>query len=206
MNGCLYNIFMNHARDPYDETTSVLAGVLTSACSLPPLIPPLTPAFQEVEIEKMLGCYFPGVSFSVIDRLMAEADTENPPRFMREEFESLVELLLDHSTRSGKETVWLAQAIAIACMGGNHLWQDMGLPNRQALSTLLAYNFGPLYRRNVKDMKWKKFFYKQICEREGLNLCKAPNCEVCLDYDNCFGPEEDEGLILEGRSAPNQHV
>jgi nitrogen fixation protein NifQ len=39
-------------------------------------------------------------------------------------------------------------------------------------------------------MKWKKFFYKQICEREGFKLCKSPSCGECVDYNKCFGPEE----------------
>jgi nitrogen fixation protein NifQ len=39
-------------------------------------------------------------------------------------------------------------------------------------------------------MKWKKFFYKQLCLREGLTLCKAPSCDVCSDYALCFGAEE----------------
>jgi nitrogen fixation protein NifQ len=51
-------------------------------------------------------------------------------------------------------------------------------------------NFEPLALRNDKDMKWKKFLYKQLCEAEGIYVCRAPSCEVCVDYDNCFGNEE----------------
>jgi len=39
-------------------------------------------------------------------------------------------------------------------------------------------------------MRWKKFFYRTLCERDGVLLCKAPNCEVCEDYALCFVPEE----------------
>jgi nitrogen fixation protein NifQ len=39
-------------------------------------------------------------------------------------------------------------------------------------------------------MKWKKFFYKQLCEREGVNACKAPSCAACDDYSKCFGSED----------------
>jgi NifQ. len=42
----------------------------------------------------------------------------------------------------------------------------------------------------ASDMKWKKFIYKQLCEAEGLYVCRAPSCEVCKDYDQCFGKEE----------------
>ncbi len=55
---------------------------------------------------------------------------------------------------------------------------------------MLAYNFPDLVARNSKDMKWKKFLYKQLCEAEGLYVCRAPSCEVCKDYQQCFGPED----------------
>ena len=51
-------------------------------------------------------------------------------------------------------------------------------------------NIAPLARRNGKDMKWKKFLYKQLCDTEGIYTCRAPSCEVCADYQNCFGPED----------------
>jgi nitrogen fixation protein NifQ len=38
-------------------------------------------------------------------------------------------------------------------------------------------------------MKWKKFLYRQLCLEEGIYVCRAPSCEVCKDYDLCFGPE-----------------
>jgi nitrogen fixation protein NifQ len=55
---------------------------------------------------------------------------------------------------------------------------------------MLQYNFPELAAKNDKDMKWKKFLYKQLCEAEGLYLCRAPSCEVCIDYPKCFGSEE----------------
>ena len=42
----------------------------------------------------------------------------------------------------------------------------------------------------MADMKWKKFFYKQLCQTEGIHTCRAPSCEVCADYQACFGPED----------------
>ena len=109
-----------------------------------------------------------------------------------DEFDDLVELLLDHRDNDDEETVWLACAVATACFGNNHLWQDMGLPNRAALSELLRVHFSTLHDKNEGKMKWKKFFYKQICERMQVKVCKAPSCSVCCDYQQCFGPEEDE--------------
>ncbi len=57
-------------------------------------------------------------------------------------------------------------------------------------------NFTALAAKNVTDMRWKKFFYKQLCDRAGVNLCKAPSCSECVDYDLCFGPEDKTFPII----------
>lgn len=106
------------------------------------------------------------------------------------EKEDLIKLLRDHRKDDSRETEWLIGLIVSACLGNDHLWQDLGLWNRRELSALLNHNFPTLAARNTKDMKWKKFLYKQLCEAEGLYLCRAPSCEVCADYNHCFGPEE----------------
>ena len=107
-----------------------------------------------------------------------------------DEFDDLVALLLDHGCDNSDEIREIAIFIATACMGDNHLWQDMGLPNRGVLSELIQTRFPTLAAKNFGDMKWKKFFYKQLCERADIFICKAPTCGVCVDYDKCFGPEE----------------
>ncbi len=104
-----------------------------------------------------------------------------------DEYEDLLALLLDHV--SSPEARGLAREIAIACLGDNHLWQDLGLSDRQHLSELLNEHFHSLFLKNVDNMKWKKFFYKRICERMEVNACRSPSCTTCRDYDNCFGPE-----------------
>jgi nitrogen fixation protein NifQ len=58
------------------------------------------------------------------------------------------------------------------------------------LSELMHGRFTSLAERNTQDMKWKKFLYKQLCERAEIRVCKAPSCGVCTDYAKCFGPEE----------------
>ena len=106
-----------------------------------------------------------------------------------DEHGELVELLLAHRADESRETLWLAFTIATACLGDNHLWQDMGLNGREELSMLLRRHFTALYDRNVHNMKWKKFFYKELCRQAQVALCKAPSCRVCGDYAACFGPE-----------------
>ncbi len=106
------------------------------------------------------------------------------------EFNDLVELLLAHRSGKDMDTERWANTIAYACLGENHLWQDLKLQNRQELSDILEKHFKPLFDKNTHDMKWKKFFYKQLCEMEGVYVCKSPSCGVCIDYHKCFGPED----------------
>ena len=106
-----------------------------------------------------------------------------------DEFFDLVELLGEHRASDDPAVQWLACAVATASMEGNHLWQDMGLPSRRELSAVLSINFPNLAARNTGDMKWKKFFYRELCKRAEVLVCKSPTCSACCDYAKCFGPE-----------------
>lgn len=118
------------------------------------------------------------------------ASGKNPDFSRMLEKQDLEQLLRQFSAAEQAETEWLIAIIVAACLGSDHLWQDLGLWSRPELSALLKHNFPELAERNYKDMKWKKFLYKQLCEAEGLYVCRAPSCEVCQDYTQCFGPEE----------------
>jgi nitrogen fixation protein NifQ len=116
---------------------------------------------------------------------------DNKPDRRLDEFEDLVQLLMDHANACDESIFTLARYIAkTCCTGENHLWQDMYLPNRAALSALMEENFPALVAKNIGDMKWKKFFYRQLCERADILICKSPSCGVCVDFDKCFGSEE----------------
>ncbi|MBF0460906.1 MAG: nitrogen fixation protein NifQ [Magnetococcales bacterium] len=114
-----------------------------------------------------------------------------PPDLHRAmEREAVQNLLLDNCSLSLPDAHWLARIMAEGCLGEDHLWQDLGLWSREDLSALIHHAFAPLANRNELDMKWKKFFYKQLCAADGVSLCRAPSCDVCRDYERCFGPEE----------------
>ena len=101
-------------------------------------------------------------------------------------------LLLDHADPAAgtpAECAAMAEHVALACLGDRHLWQDLQFTSRAELSALMRHWFPGLVARNHADMKWKKFFYKQLCERAELMICKAPTCAVCTDHTVCFGPE-----------------
>jgi nitrogen fixation protein NifQ len=101
-------------------------------------------------------------------------------------------LLLDHADPAAggaTEAAAVAEIVALACLGDNHLWQDLQFTSRAELSALMQHWFPTLVARNDADMKWKKFLYKQLCEREELFICKAPSCDICTDRPVCFGAE-----------------
>ncbi|WP_018609642.1 nitrogen fixation protein NifQ [Uliginosibacterium gangwonense] len=106
-----------------------------------------------------------------------------------DEFDELFELLWEYAEPQDAMGRWLACAISTAAQRNNHLWQDMGLPSRRELSAILNLRFPRLAAQNVNDMKWKKFFYRQLCQRSGISICKSPSCADCCDYAICFGPE-----------------
>lgn len=134
----------------------------------------------------MMARHFPGIDPS------SYAHGDDIDLLRAPERGELRELLLRHGsdTMPADELAWIADIIIAGCMGGNHLWQDMGLWSRKELSILITQNFASLAEKNSRDMKWKKFLYKQLCNAEGIYTCRAPSCEVCEDFDACFGSEE----------------
>ena len=134
----------------------------------------------------LLSVYFPTVL-----RELAEMDQEVGQDSERlPEREEVFSLLMEFRAKSDVSETWIAEIVVAACMGLDHLWQDLGLWSRSELSAMLANNFPNLAKLNHKNMKWKKFIYKQLCERDGTYVCRAPSCDVCADYQVCFGPEE----------------
>lgn len=171
------------ARDPHDVATRAFAGALTTSGRALPR--PL--GLSDEAFRALLARYFPTAANE--GDWHGEAASSGCPALRVEEYDDLVELLLDHRSDDGDETVWLASAVAAACLGNDHLWQDLGLASRDELSDLLRTHFGALYAKNTGNMKWKKFFYKQLCDRAEVKACAAPSCAVCHDYAKCFGPE-----------------
>ena len=110
-----------------------------------------------------------------------------------DEVEDVSALLMHHfepSAGSPEAARAVAHTVAVACLGDNHLWQDLLFENRQQLNALLRHWFPSLVAKNSGDMKWKKFFYRQLCEAAEVLICKSPSCEVCDDYVQCFETPE----------------
>ena len=129
----------------------------------------------------LLANYFPGA-----ETLFMPAPT---PVVNLPEYEELQKLLLDHRAGERDSELLVADIVTTACIGMDHLWQDLGFASRDELTKLMWVNFPALARANTGDMKWKKFLYRQFCAREGIYVCPAPSCGVCADHAKCFGPE-----------------
>jgi len=109
------------------------------------------------------------------------------------------DLLLAHRSTPGEDGRALAAIIARRAMEPNHLWEDLGLRCRSELSRLLARHFAPLAARNTKNMRWKRFFYRTLCESDGLVMCTTPVCTACCDFNLCFGDESGESQVANRR-------
>ena len=180
-----YQTLLAAARDPEDDLTLAFAGVLGQALDAGQR--PLIRGLPEASFQQILDAFFPGADLD-----NGDLTTDNAAL---DELGDLFDLLMESRREPSEPLTWLSHAIASAAMRDNHLWQDMGLPNRALLSRLMADHFPALAARNVGDMKWKKFFYRQLCERAEVPICKSPNCADCVDYQVCFGHGEGEPLL-----------
>ncbi len=106
-----------------------------------------------------------------------------------DEWRDLRDLLLSWRASEGLLPDAMACILAAGCLGGAHLWRDLGLDSRARLSRLITDLFPGLAARNIHDMKWKRFFYRQLCETGCDRVCRAPDCQQCSAFSECFGSE-----------------
>ncbi|WP_028886948.1 nitrogen fixation protein NifQ [Teredinibacter turnerae] len=153
---------------------------------------PYTLGLRDDDYQTLLGTYFSAIR-GMIDSpgnfREQHAIRQELLELRNQEFEELTELLVQNARGVHFSEAWLAQIIAAGCMGGDHLWRDLGLVNRESLKALFVENFPGLAEKNSADMRWKKFLYRQLCETGGHFVCRSPSCETCPTYDECFGEE-----------------
>jgi nitrogen fixation protein NifQ len=136
-----------------------------------------------VELRALLSRCFSDSEFCASDR--AEGATAPDD----EEIEMVRDLLLANRSSPGELGRWLAAMVARRAVEPNHLWEDLGLRDRSELTRLIDRHFQPLAIRNDKNMRWKRFFYRMMCENDGFVMCSTPICSNCSDYNHCFGEE-----------------
>lgn len=145
------------------------------------------------ELAALLEQNFPSVRIKGHDLPQGSKRDDN------DEVTMVRDLFLAQRSTEGDTGRWLAAMIARRVMEPNHLWADLGLRDRGELSRLLKRHFWPLAKRNVNNMRWKRFFYRRLCEDEGLILCTTPVCTECKDFNHCFGDESGESRMAERR-------
>lgn len=148
---------------------------------------PITEALglERDTIAHILETMFPG-AFDV-DSLVPAGAGRGEDAIEEEDFR---DLLNRHRSAGTEIEEWLVSIIVRRCQAGDHMWRSIGLFSRQELTRAMQRYFGPLASKNVRDMKWKKFIYRQMCEEEGLFVCKSPVCDVCPDLKECIVSDE----------------
>jgi nitrogen fixation protein NifQ len=186
-----WTTLMDHAVDVDAPEVQALAGVLATAFDAHGVgWLPIT-GLDAAATRHLLARWFPGAdAVLALDWTSLMQAHRVEPR--RDEIDDLVALLTDEPVPAAtrQETRWVAHALSQASLGDDHLWQDLHLPSRRELSALMNRWFPVRAARNDRDMKWKKFLYKQLCDRAELSICRAPSCGVCSDYARCYGPED----------------
>lgn len=141
------------------------------------------------DIAGLMAHWFPaacGLGLASADTGAAEEDDETT---------MVRDLLLAHRSNESETSRWLAAMIARRAMEPNHLWEDLGLRERPELTRLLSRHFAPIASKNTQNMKWKRFFYRALCESDGFVMCTTPVCTECRDFDLCFGDESGESRM-----------
>jgi len=103
-----------------------------------------------------------------------------------DELSELTNLLCLYRDKQIPYSKQMATVIATASMTNHHLWESLGLATRSDLGELIKHNFPELHALNTDNMRWKRFFYRQLCEQGGDYICKAPSCKECRSYTECF--------------------
>lgn len=101
-------------------------------------------------------------------------------------------MLLNHANPGAgtpAECTAMVEHGALGCLGDQPLWQDLQFTSHAELSALMRHGFPSSVAKNQADMKWQKFFYRQLCEREEILICKSSSCGVCSVRPLCFEPE-----------------
>lgn len=168
--------------DAFDR--HLFACILAKGAGLAPIPLGAAVGLPRAQLQRLLDRFFPDCGW-LLAGVPDDAGTDSI------EEPDLRDLLLGNAAGPDSEVAaWLAAVVARRALAANHLWQDLGVADRAELSEMLHRHFAPLARRNTRNMKWKKFFYRELCQLEGVNLCKSPVCDVCSDFAQCFGGEE----------------
>lgn len=128
-------------------------------------------------IAEILESMFPG-SYSIDEIVPQDANTgEDAPAEP-----VLREMFLASGTSGVPIESWLAHIFIRRCQVGDHMWRSIGLSSRNELTEAMLRYFKPLAAKNINNLKWKRFIYKQMRIENNLDLDKYPYCDNCSRY------------------------
>ncbi len=84
-----------------------------------------------------------------------------------------------------RQVRWLSGAMAAACFGHRHLWQDLGLGSRAVLFRLMREYFPALAKANAAGRPWKRFLFAELGRLLGTPLLLPPGCLNCERIKEC---------------------
>lgn len=161
------------------DFTAILAHALAERAQGRGCLPDLL-GLDAKALARLGARWFPGRTLPDLDRPLAPM----PP-----DQQAIALMIRWRGGAISEESYWLAQILARRSMEARHLWEDLGLPDRPRLSRMIARELPRLFAANSRNMRWKRFFYRQICSDAGGSMCLAPNCDDCPEKPLCFGPD-----------------
>lgn len=171
----LYARLMGAARGPYEDAHVLACGMAAAAFDGDVAA---GTGFDAAALAEIVARHFPGREDAFPRGGDPGPDAIEEP--------DLRALLLDHRNDGRPQTGWIARLIARRSLVAAHLWVAMGFESRPQLTATIARHFPALAAANDKNMRWKKFFYRELCAREGHVMCKSPVCADCADRAECF--------------------
>ncbi|PTV94574.1 nitrogen fixation protein NifQ [Rhodobacter aestuarii] len=132
------------------------------------------------DLAALRDAYLPGVELP---------DLDLPAPGQSAEEQAITMLVLWRAGVNSPEARRLAAILARRAQEHRHLWEDLGLPSRAHLGALIRRHLPGLAAANHQNMRWKKFFYRQICSDSAFSLCLSPTCDECDERAECFAPD-----------------
>ncbi len=147
------------------------------------------------ELDELVSRHFPILSTAVLPYTSSDGVARDDEEMM------VLDLLMRHMPTITPYGRWVAAIVARRAMEPDHLWQALGLFERAELRRLLETGFAPLAAKNTQNMRWKRFFYREVCASEGFAMCTVPDCRACISFAECFGDESGESAMARARRA-----
>lgn len=175
--------------DPFDRHLFACVFTVVRAESGPSLAVGLGLSAEALAV--LVGSFFPHAP----DLLTGLDPAIDGSEAITADEERLRALLLENRSLGTIEETCLAHIIARRALEPHLLWQDLGLSSRADLSLLLIRHFAPLAARNIRDMRWKPFFWREIEALAGHDCRTGGKCRRCSHQRDCFGPEAGASFI-----------